>query len=226
MYGSLRHKWRCTGGTRGRTNVGNQEQFCFAKTLALNRTVSSHCTYVPAMHCCQSSALKWMSLHLVAFHWFGFAWSCLFASGRVMRVARRLPFSSTVQCISLQTKALPSGTMGDLVKLRIWEQQARATPHHPPYLLPFMSPPRLPQYRTEKKELNLSWSPNPRMTQGSPRLIRIPIPPICYCPFIKGGGALNPSFSGRGRTPLPGKLFIVVQLFCFVLRFNIHTLTM
>ena len=141
------------------------------------------------MHCCQSSALKWMSLHLVAFHWFGFAWSCLFASARVMRVARRLPFSSTLQCISLQAKALPSGTMGDLVKLRIWEQQARATPHHPPYLLPFMSPPGLPQYRTEKKELNLSWWPNPRMTQGSPRLIRIPTPPICY--FVAKSGFMQ-----------------------------------
>ena len=131
-----------------------------AVLLCENSCTESHCLIT--LHLCTCNALlpKFCTeMNVTAsccFPLVWFAWSCLFASARVMRVARRLPFSSTVQCILLQTKALPSGTMGDLVKLRIWEQQARATPHHPPYLLPFMSPPGLPQYRTEKKELNLS----------------------------------------------------------------------
>ena len=38
-------------------------------------------------------------------------------------------------------------------------------------------------------------------------------------------GALNPSFSGRGPTRLPEKLFIVVKLVGFVLRVDVYILT-
>ena len=41
----------------------------------------------------------------------------------------------------------------------------------------------------------------------------------------KGRGALNPSFSGRERTPCPGKLFVVVKLLGFVLHVDIYILT-
>ena len=62
-----------------------------------------------------------------SFHWFGFA-SFLFASTRVMRPART--FRSPPQCTSCHFN--PVRLSSDLVKLRIWEQQSRAT--RPPTL--------------------------------------------------------------------------------------------
>ena len=64
-----------------------------------------------------------------SFHCFGFA-PFLFASTRVMRPART--FRSPPQCTSCHFN--PLRLSSDLVKLRIWEQQARATrpPTHPP----------------------------------------------------------------------------------------------
>ena len=86
-----------------------------------------------------------------SFHWFGFA-SFLFASTRVMRPART--FRSPPQCASVtstQCASLPQ--TGDLVKLRIWEQQSRATrpPTHPP-----IQPGFTPQKDFRQKNLKLT----------------------------------------------------------------------
>ena len=116
------------------------------KTLALQYSVCLIST-ASTMHYCRSAAVSCTEMNVTASWCFPLVWFCLvlpFCIGQSNEGGTQ-GFRSTQHCnaFHFNPKHFPLGPgMGDLVKLRIWEQQARATPtlptpsHEPARLTP------------------------------------------------------------------------------------------